>query len=157
MWSLGSKIEVLGLKVPTQPPALVGEVRSAYLARIPGPVAFESRFPLANPDGRYLCKSCGIAFDEWNSASAIAAVRETMLDSSGGFCMLYVNCRKCSRYSFFSSKEIVTGRSSDPFGPWSKEELDVARNCLTSVFHFSAVEIASITPQRLHTVLFLYR
>jgi len=157
MWGLKKKRQVLGLEVPDRPPVPVGEVRSAYARAVAGPISFDGPFPLLDDKGRYLCKSCGVAFDSWNLGSAITALRGAVLEPSSDTSVFFVNCRKCSRCIVFSAKDVITGHQSDPLGPWTDQELGMADLSLTMLFKFSPDELRAITPQHFHKVLFLYR
>ena len=155
MWPFRRK--VLGLQVRSEPLTPIGLMRQNVLARVPGKITLESPFPLQGPDGRYHCKACGVPFDTYSHEDAIAAIREQLLQWNAGATLLYIQCEKCDRHSVFSPREVITGRSGDPFGPWSNEDLEAADECLTRVFAFSDAERAGIMANTLHHVLNLYQ
>jgi len=125
---------------------------------MPGEVAFESRFPLCDPQGRFLCKHCGAdpGPNEWNIADATAAMRWSLKDLDAKFAMFVVHCQKCSKHSCYSPKEILTTHPGNPLGPWKKREIEVAKMSLTFIFNLSPTEIAAIAPSHLCEVFFLY-
>lgn len=157
MWPFAKQPQLLGLPVPDLPHVRVGEVRRAYVNAIGGALAFDGPFPLLNEKGMYVCKSCGVPFDEWNLASALNALREALLDPSSDVAMFVVNCRKCSTHNVFSAKDIVTGHSGDPTGPWTVQEIGMAETSLTMLLKLSPAEINSISAEHLRKVFFLYR
>jgi len=157
MGLFGRKIKVFGLPVTSTPPAPIGQLHSAFVNQTPGHVAFEGRFPLLDSEGRYLCKNCGIAFDEFNATQAVALLRQALLEHNFSCWGYRVACRKCSRNSVFSAKDVVTGRPGDAFGPWKDDELELADKSLTSVFSLAPRDMATLIAHHVHTVFFLYR
>jgi len=155
MWPFQKK-ELLGLKLQSKPPAPIGQVRTSFAERIEGPVAFEGRYPLMDVQSHYLCKSCGVPYDEWAEARAVAMLKKSLLDPNAYISMLAIGCRKCSRTSIFSPREVVTRRAGDPFGPWSAEEIEIAEKNIVTMFQLSIKDIASIEKQHFYEVFFLY-
>ena len=156
MWPFRKK-ELLGMKLQRKPPAPIGQVRTDFAARIQGPVAFEGRFPLMNAERHYLCKGCGMPYDEWNEDKTVAMLRNSLLDPNAFISMVVIGCRKCSRSSIFSPREVVTRHAGDPFAPWSSEDIEIAEKNIISMFQLSVRDFASIEQQHLYEVFFLYR
>jgi hypothetical protein len=156
MWPFTKKRAFLGEPVPEQPHVRVGEVRRAYVNAVSGPVAFDGPFPLLTDQGIYICKSCGVPFDNWNLSSAFNGLREAVLDPSADVAMFVVNCRKCSTISVFSAKDIVTGQAGDPTGPWTAHQIGVAERSLTEFLKLSPVEVSSLSVEHLRKVFYLY-
>lgn len=157
MWPFSKKPQVLGRVVPSEPPVRVAEVREAYSKQFAGAMAFDGPFPLLTDKGIYMCKSCGVPFDNWNLSGAANALREAVLDPKSDVTMFMVTCRKCSARSVFSPKDVVTGHRGDATGPWTTQELGMAEMCLTFLFRMTPAEIKSVPAAHLHQVFFLYK
>jgi tetratricopeptide (TPR) repeat protein len=144
-------------KIPSKPLFSVAEVLQAHEQQNPGNIVFEGPFPLCDPQGRFLCKNCGVVYDTWNIAQAIASLKHAITNPSAEFGLFTVNCRKCSKQSCFSPKEVITTHAGNIIGPWTKQEINAAKMSLTIIFNLSPEEIASITPSHFCKVLFIYR
>jgi hypothetical protein len=144
--------------VPTVAPFPADELRAAVLEQLAGrQVVFDGPFPITNDQGRFLCKGCGIPYDEFSLTTALGPLREALAAFDGGLQIFHFTCRKCGAVSVFSPKNVLTLQSNDTWGPWSKREIEVARMSLVHVLRFSPAEVAAIPAERLATVLNLHR
>jgi hypothetical protein len=156
LWPFGKRGADAG--VPIVPPFSADEIRTGILQQLPGHrVLFDGPFPITNDQGRFLCKGCGIAYDEFALTGALDAIRRALATPQGSLQILHVRCSKCGATSVFSPKNVMTLQPDDSLGPWSRRAIETARMSLTFVLKFSPAEAAAIPSERLATVLNLYR